>query len=222
VRLSTPARAAPVWAMPGKPRATLAMTLMIFPRRCGIIARLATALVTLKVPRRLLRTTASKPFGEMSFAGDGNCPPALLTSTSMRPKRSTTDFTKASMASGWRMSTEPAMAWWPFAARASAARVTGSTRRPQRATAAPREVSSAAMARPMPVPPPVTSATRPAKSPGRNGESSRVMAARIERAFAGTVKADDRAQEPRGSADFRSTLPVCATTLPSGPDLTAL
>ena len=45
VMFSTPARAAPVCAMPGKPRAMLAMTLTMLPARCGIIARVATSRV---------------------------------------------------------------------------------------------------------------------------------------------------------------------------------
>ena len=180
MRFSTPARAAPVCDMPGKPRDTFAVTLITRPRRCGSIARFATAWVMLKVPRRLLRTTASKPFGEISFAGAGNCPPALFTSTSMRPQRAMTASRKASMASGWRMSTEPAIASKPLSQRDFAASVTGSSRRPQRATRAPRAVTSWAMARPMPVPPPVMSTTRSVSVPGRKGLLSGSMSARIE------------------------------------------
>ncbi len=94
VRFSTPARAAPVCAMPGKPRAALAVTLTIAPERCGIMARVATSRVMKKVPFRLLRITASQPRGEMCIAGEGNWPPALLTSRSMRPKRSSTLSTR--------------------------------------------------------------------------------------------------------------------------------
>ncbi len=36
VRFSTPARAAPVWAIPGNPRITLAVMLMMVPFFCGI------------------------------------------------------------------------------------------------------------------------------------------------------------------------------------------
>ena len=42
---STPARAAPVCTIPGKPRAMLAMMLTMRPRRCGIMWRVATAWV---------------------------------------------------------------------------------------------------------------------------------------------------------------------------------
>ena len=72
VRFSTPARAAPVCAMPGKPRDTFAVTFTMEPARCGISARTATSRVMLNVPRRLLRTTASKPRLEIADAGAGN------------------------------------------------------------------------------------------------------------------------------------------------------
>jgi hypothetical protein len=45
VRFSTPARAAPVCAMPGKPRATFAMMFTTRPRRAGIIEVTATSRV---------------------------------------------------------------------------------------------------------------------------------------------------------------------------------
>ena len=42
---STPARAAPVWTIPGKPRAIWAMTFTMRPRRRGIIDAVATSRV---------------------------------------------------------------------------------------------------------------------------------------------------------------------------------
>ena len=45
VMFSTPARAAPVCTIPGKPRATLAMMFTMRPRRCGIIDATATSRV---------------------------------------------------------------------------------------------------------------------------------------------------------------------------------
>ncbi len=59
------------------------------------MARVATSRVTKNVPLRLLRMTASQPRGDICSAGLGNWPPALFTSTSMRPKRSRTVPTKA-------------------------------------------------------------------------------------------------------------------------------
>ncbi len=71
----------------------LAITFTMQPRLAGIIAWLATSRVTFQVPSRLFFTTAAKPLALMCWAGDGNCPPALLTSTSIAPKRSTTPAT---------------------------------------------------------------------------------------------------------------------------------
>jgi hypothetical protein len=99
----------------------------------------------------------------MCWAGAGNCPPALLTSTSIAPNRSTTPPTKRSTSAASRMSHT---ATWtpsapPGATAASSARAASSLSavRPQIAIRAPRRASSAAVARPMPDPPPVTSAT---------------------------------------------------------------
>ncbi|KYF71106.1 hypothetical protein BE15_37555 [Sorangium cellulosum] len=141
VRFSTPARAAPVCAMPGNPRATDAVTFTTRPRRAGIIARRATSRVMKKVPFRLLRTTASQPFGVMSAAGLGNCPPALFTSTSTRPKRSRTWPTKAAICSGSRISQGAASTLSPAIPSVSSAFTAASSLsglRPQTATFAPR------------------------------------------------------------------------------------
>jgi hypothetical protein len=116
--------------------------------------------VTLKVPTRLLRITASKPFGLIAAAGLGNCPPALFTSTSMRPKRPCTASTKAPTFSASRMSHVSANTSPPRRRASSTTSASGSGRRPQIATRAPSSSSSSTTARPMPVPPPVTSATR--------------------------------------------------------------
>src|SRR5919108_144196 len=65
---------------------------MIFPPRdspCGppIMAFVATAWVMSHVPSTFSRITVRKPFGVMSSAGLMYWPPALFTSTSMRPWR---------------------------------------------------------------------------------------------------------------------------------------
>ena len=90
VRFSTAARAADEWAIPGRPWWGDSVTLMILPpagvpSRSGIIARVATAWLISQVPSTFSRITVRKPFGVMSSAGVRNWPPALLTSTSMRP-----------------------------------------------------------------------------------------------------------------------------------------
>ena len=91
--------------------------------------------------------------------------PALLTSTSMRPKRSTTFSTKPGMASQsptWqaRPSTSP-----PVAERiSSATRSQSSCLRELTTTEAPAADSPSTMARPMPLVEPVTMATLPVRS----------------------------------------------------------
>ena len=90
VRFSTAARAAEEWAMPGRPWWGESVTLTIFPPRGPpsgppIIALVATAWLISQVPSTFSRITVRKPLGLMSSAGVRNCPPALLTSRSMRP-----------------------------------------------------------------------------------------------------------------------------------------
>src|SRR5204863_234070 len=57
----------------------------------------------------------------------------------------------------------------PAASIAARVAASGSSRRPQTTTLAPVLASSSAVARPMPLPPPVTSATRPAFASERRG-----------------------------------------------------
>ena len=80
------------------------MTFTILPPRAGIIALVATAWVISQVPTRFSRTTVSKPFGVRSSAGDMYWPPALFTSVSMRPWRSSTPDTRSATCSSSRMS----------------------------------------------------------------------------------------------------------------------
>ena len=71
------------------------MTFTILPPFAGIIALVATAWVISQVPIRLSRTTVSNPFEVMSSAGVMYWPPALLTSMSILPWRSSTSSTSA-------------------------------------------------------------------------------------------------------------------------------
>ena len=86
----------------------------------------------------------------------------------MAPKRSSTPPTNAATASGSRMSHGSAM----ISPSAASSRTVGSRcsglRLPM-ATRAPSCKSSTAVARPMPVPPPVTMAVRPFMRPAANG-----------------------------------------------------
>ena len=151
--------------MPGSPWWGESVTLTILPPRAsGIIALVATAWVISQVPSTFSRITVRKPFGVMSSAGVMYWPPALLTSRSMRPWRSSTASTSASTWSSSRMSqarasTRPPSAW-------PAVSSSGSERRPQTTTSAPSAASSSALARPRPEPPPLTIATCPSSRPG--------------------------------------------------------
>ena len=166
VMFSTPARAAPVWTMPGKPRAMLAMMFTIRPFFWGIMHLVATAWVTKKVPFRLFLMTASQPRVVTCSAVVGNCPPALFTSTEMGPSSPATASTSAATCSGSRMSHVLPRATMLRAASSFTAPSRRSCLRPQMATLAPSSPSVCAVARPMPLPPPVMSATCPSKSPG--------------------------------------------------------
>ena len=110
--------------------------------------------------------TVRKPFGEIASAGLRNWPPALLTSTSSRPWRSSTPSNSASTASSSRMSIATASALPASASVAAAVSSSGSSRRPQPTTVAPSRASSSAVSRPSPLPAPETTQTCPSSSPG--------------------------------------------------------
>ena len=107
---STAALAAPEWTIPGIPLCGDRVTLRTFPDSWGMNALVAAAWVISQVPSTLSSITVLKPFGEIASAGLRNCPPALLTSTSTRPWRSTTPSKSESTASSSRMSIATASA----------------------------------------------------------------------------------------------------------------
>ncbi len=123
-----------------------------------------------KPPVRLVRTTASQPFSEMSRSGAGNWPPALFTRPSMRPCAASTASTVAQTCSSSRMSQAWVVAAPPAAAISAHTVSSFSGLRPMSATFAPRAASSWAVQRPMPLPPPVTTTDWPANRPARNTE----------------------------------------------------
>ena len=90
IMFSTAARAAPEWTIPGIPLWGESVTLSTLPALCGMNAFVAAAWVISQVPITLSSITVRKPFGEIASAGLRNCPPALLTSTSSLPWRSST------------------------------------------------------------------------------------------------------------------------------------
>ena len=87
--------------------------------------------------------------------------PALLISTSTRPKRSSVHATKPAAASAFSRSTARATHRPPSFSIERATASTGACRRPQITTCAPSAASIRAVTSPMPVPPPVTIATCP-------------------------------------------------------------
>src|SRR5436190_4482417 len=115
-----------------------------------------------KVPSRTIPTTARQPFGESSSALMRKFPAALFTTVVSGPSSASAASNAAATASGSRTSAGAATPA-PIAATVSSS---GSRRRPRTATEAPSRASSSAIARPSPVPPPVTSATRPSSVPG--------------------------------------------------------
>ena len=92
-------------------------------------------------------------------------PPALLTRMSMRPNSSSVRWTRRVTCSSFLTSVGTARQRAPDSSRTrAAARSSSSAVRLAMTTAAPLRANCRAVARPMPVPPPVTMATRPVKS----------------------------------------------------------
>src|SRR4051812_7446676 len=201
VRFSTAARAAEECAIPGSPWWGERVTFTILPPRCsGIIALVATAWLISQVPSTFRVITVRKPLGVMSSAGVMYCPPALFTSTSIRPCRSITSSTSAwtwpsSRMSHWSASTAPC-------ARAAVSS-SGSSRRPQTVTVAPQAASSSAVARPSPLPPPLTIATWPWSRPG--AKIFEAIARRLNRANPPAV--EEQARAPAQDRPHRPEVP---------------
>ena len=102
----------------------------------------------------------------IASAGLRNWPPALLTSTSIRPWRSSTPSKKPSTASSSRMSSASNSALPPRLATSSIMLCSGSLRRPQPITVAPEPSQLERGRPPRPVPAPETTQTCPSSSPG--------------------------------------------------------
>ena len=116
----------------------------------------------------LLRTTAFQPFREMSLSGAGNWPPALLTSPSIRPPHFITASTAAFTSASSRRS--PAKVKVSGSPNSSFTWSSFACVRPTSAILAPSDLSSCAVQRPMPEPPPVTTMVWPSNRPGRKIE----------------------------------------------------
>src|SRR5687768_7824246 len=135
---------------------------MIRPLRWRIIG-FSTACVRANAAVRLVASTASQSSRFMRSINWSLVMPALFTSTSRRPCRSSAPDTSRSIAPASETSTAAASAFPPAAAIAS---IASAALLPRAApiTVAPCAASFPAIARPMPREAPVTSATRPDKS----------------------------------------------------------
>src|SRR5579875_1049973 len=120
------------------------------------------------VPRafKLRSITARQPRSVISEGLAGYWPPALLIRKSMRPYASSVADTSASTWATSRMSVGHGRHTPPAAVMIVAVSVSVSMCRPATTTRAPSAAKRQAIARPIPVPPPVTIAARPANRPG--------------------------------------------------------
>ncbi len=157
-------------AIIGIPRRGLNPRKNTTPRRRGIIQRVATSCVRCQGASTFSRCTARSPLSSIASAGAANWPPALFTRMSTAPKRSSTASRNTATCAGSRTSQGIASTFRPSASSSARTCSSGSGRRPQIATLAPVRASSRAVARPMPVPPPVTIATAPAFASAFSGE----------------------------------------------------
>ena len=170
VSASTVARAAPECAIPGMPWCGESVTLIDPPAAGRLEGQPKAASDMFSIPSTFSRQTARQPFGAISSAGLKNCPPALLTSTSSRPWRSSALADRGARAPpGSRTSpaTQPSARPTARARRRSRAAACSSTsaRRPAIVTLAPQRASSNARLRARDrCPPPVTSTAVPASA----------------------------------------------------------
>src|SRR6266849_6268888 len=136
------------------------------PHRARIMPDMMAARVVANTDMRSMRITSSQSGGDIWISSLSRTAPALLTSTSTRPIALT-------MASTWA---RPPTSAWCAVAPGRAAAVSSAAARPDRqftTTFAPIPARAWLMARPMPLPPPVTSAVLPSRSPMSGGRGIR-------------------------------------------------
>src|SRR5438105_11072323 len=136
---------------------------MIFPARRSTMPR-ATAWAVKKRPLRLVSSTASQSASVTARAGLRMLVPALLTSTSIRPKASRASPTNRATSAGRVTSPSRARTRPPCARSPSAASSPRSRWRLTMTRSAPKRARPSAMARPRPREAPVTSTTLPPTS----------------------------------------------------------
>ena len=153
---STPAFAAPYAAVPGEGRSALMEEMLTIEPPCSCSCMTAFAAWAARSGATRLRArTLSWKRGDASAARAYGAPPALLTSTSSRPCAETTPATSAATPSGSRTS------HWTWVVPGAGV---STAERAQVTTVAPAATKAAAMPRPMPWEPPVTSTTRAERS----------------------------------------------------------
>ena len=124
-----------------------------------------------KVPSRTMLVTERNALGRMEAARTGKLAAALLTRTAGVPSAASIVSNASEICSGSRMSAAACAARPPTASTAATPDSRCSSDREMTPMAAPARASSTAMARPRPVPPPVTIAVVPSKVPaGRKGD----------------------------------------------------
>src|SRR6185312_9599103 len=134
--------------------------LTIAPLPCDIIG-LAAAFDKCQTALKFSANTFSKSSSGHLRMDLVSAPPAQLTSTSSRPNSARVVSTRSRHASAVVTSVDTARARRPKAVTSLAVDSSGSGRRPANTTSAPCCAKTSAVPRPMPVPPPVMTATRP-------------------------------------------------------------
>mmetsp|Transcript_7396 Transcript_7396/g.19720 ORF Transcript_7396/g.19720 Transcript_7396/m.19720 type:complete len:246 (-) Transcript_7396:31-768(-) len=174
---SMAALAAPACAWKSSPfQCSVAVMLMMEPPCCFIYI-LNTACDSKKQPVASMSSTVRHAFADSFSAGQRKLPAAPLTRTSMRPKRSSAARTAAATASWDRTSicTAKHRAEDPHAPAAALSRslapCTTASRRLPITTSQPCRMRTSEMRKQIPVPPPLTIATRPRSAAASNALS---------------------------------------------------
>lgn len=163
MRLVIPAFAAAEWDVPGPPvHEYVAPMFRIAPAAPRATARRVNSVEHRNVPSRTIPVTARQALNDMSSAGTGKLPAALLTSTSTGPTAPSTSSNAAATRSGSRTSTSTPTARLPTASTAAIPAARWSGLRLATAIVAPSRANSTAIALPRPVPDPVIRTTAPA------------------------------------------------------------
>ncbi len=159
VRARTPAFAAAEGAVPGPAIQAYAATMFTIAARGEATSNGKAAREQRNVPSSTMPTTARQPFGEIDSAGAMKLPAALLTRRSRRPKSRRTRSTSCSTCAASSTSVGTSRPRAPAERSRSAPARRWSAERLAMARSEPSRARRSPMASPIPVPPPVTSAT---------------------------------------------------------------